>query len=249
MVSFDDPYTLPKVYHRNADKDDFWTPGVLGSTPSLVQTLDQRTHSRKRRVLEPFVSGYRLAALVLDSDSFRQMSMRNLTSMEQYIDQSVSKVLKRIMRGMALDRNVNVSNTVKYNLQLLQFPHANVLRSYASDATSDLLYGQHAGLLEHENDDLGLLSSLHHSSWLLGLMAMFPYIIQPLRKLRAIRFLFFPRTGNKTGLGKSMAVSTLCCLYHDPLRQSYTSRRRVVIIVGSLGILCFEVRLATGTTL
>ena len=47
---------IPHVYHRKADKDEFWTPGVLGEHPPLLQTLDHQEHARKRKILAPVVS-------------------------------------------------------------------------------------------------------------------------------------------------------------------------------------------------
>ncbi len=47
---------IPLVYHRNVDKNDFWTPAVLGEHPPLVQTLDHRDHAKKRKIIAPIVS-------------------------------------------------------------------------------------------------------------------------------------------------------------------------------------------------
>ena len=51
ILSFNDPSMIPTVYHRNSDKDDFWTHGFLGEHPPLLQILDHKEHSSKRKVI------------------------------------------------------------------------------------------------------------------------------------------------------------------------------------------------------
>ncbi len=55
MLSFSDPQMLPLVYHKDVDKNEFWTPGALGEHPPLLQTLDHKEHAKKRKVIAPIV--------------------------------------------------------------------------------------------------------------------------------------------------------------------------------------------------
>lgn len=55
LLSFSDPLDIPLVYHRKSDKDSFWTHGALGEDPPLLQTLEHREHSRKRKMMAPVV--------------------------------------------------------------------------------------------------------------------------------------------------------------------------------------------------
>ncbi|KAI4171236.1 MAG: hypothetical protein LQ343_004442 [Gyalolechia ehrenbergii] len=51
MLSFSDPLMIPLVYHRKADKDDFWTHGALGEHAPTLQTLKHTEHVKKRRMV------------------------------------------------------------------------------------------------------------------------------------------------------------------------------------------------------
>lgn len=51
MISVGDPLDLPLVYHRYSDKSDFWTPGILGEHPPLLQISDHRKHKNKRKLM------------------------------------------------------------------------------------------------------------------------------------------------------------------------------------------------------
>ena len=56
MVSISDPKSIPTVYHRRADKSDFYTHGVLGERAPTVQILDHDKHAAKRKLIAPVVS-------------------------------------------------------------------------------------------------------------------------------------------------------------------------------------------------
>ena len=56
MVSISDPTSIPTVYHRRADKSDFYTHGVLGERAPTVQILDHSKHAAKRKLIAPVVS-------------------------------------------------------------------------------------------------------------------------------------------------------------------------------------------------
>lgn len=56
MLSFEDPHMLPRIYHKDADKNDFWTPGALGIPPALIQVRNHREHAAKRKIFAPAVS-------------------------------------------------------------------------------------------------------------------------------------------------------------------------------------------------
>ena len=56
LISISDPDLIPTIYHRYADKSDFYTHGVLGERPPTVQILDHDEHAAKRRIIAPLVS-------------------------------------------------------------------------------------------------------------------------------------------------------------------------------------------------
>ena len=56
MLSFSNARLIPLVYHRDVDKNDFWTAGALGAHPPLIQIRDHREHAKKRKCVAPIVS-------------------------------------------------------------------------------------------------------------------------------------------------------------------------------------------------
>lgn len=56
MLSFNDPSMIPRIYHKNADKSDFWKPGALGKPPAMIQVQNHQEHAAKRKALAPAVS-------------------------------------------------------------------------------------------------------------------------------------------------------------------------------------------------
>ena len=63
LLSINDPYMLPAVYHRQVDKTDVYTPGVLGDIAPPFQTLPWREHARKRKRIAGSSSLYNLVKL------------------------------------------------------------------------------------------------------------------------------------------------------------------------------------------
>ena len=47
---------IPEVYHKCLDKTTFYTPAVMGETPSMFWTLNHNEHARKKRLFAPSVS-------------------------------------------------------------------------------------------------------------------------------------------------------------------------------------------------
>ena len=48
---------LPQVYHKSANKTEFYTPGILGDkVTAMVQILNHKEHSLRRRIIAPLVS-------------------------------------------------------------------------------------------------------------------------------------------------------------------------------------------------
>lgn len=56
LLVFDDPKLLPKVYHRYADKSDFYSAGILGSVTPPFQTKEHKEHAAKRKRIAGSVS-------------------------------------------------------------------------------------------------------------------------------------------------------------------------------------------------
>lgn len=56
LISFSDPTLLPKVYHRHATKTPFYSTGMAGEIPPLLQTQDDAEHAAKLKILSPTAS-------------------------------------------------------------------------------------------------------------------------------------------------------------------------------------------------
>lgn len=56
LIVFDDPRLIPKIYHRNADKTDFYHTSILGNTRSAFQIIGAKEHLVRRKLLTPSVS-------------------------------------------------------------------------------------------------------------------------------------------------------------------------------------------------
>lgn len=56
LIVFDDPRLLSKIYHRNADKSDFYHTSILGNTRSAFQIIGAKDHLVRRKLLAPSVS-------------------------------------------------------------------------------------------------------------------------------------------------------------------------------------------------
>lgn len=55
LIVFDDPRLLPKLYHRNADKSDFYHTSILGDTRPAFQIIGAKDHLVRRKILAPSV--------------------------------------------------------------------------------------------------------------------------------------------------------------------------------------------------
>lgn len=49
LLAFNDPKLLPMVYHKNVDKTDFYSTGILGEIAPPFQTLNHKEHAEKKR--------------------------------------------------------------------------------------------------------------------------------------------------------------------------------------------------------
>ncbi|KAF2439288.1 cytochrome P450 monooxygenase [Karstenula rhodostoma CBS 690.94] len=97
MLVFNDPKLVPIVYHRNADKSDFYSPGVLGRLRPPFQTQDHKEHAAKRK---------RIAA------SFQISSLRRIeTDVNETIEELFTQWEKRFVNtGKPLD----ISDWIKW---------------------------------------------------------------------------------------------------------------------------------------
>ena len=55
LLSKSDPQMLPKVYHRSADKSEFYIRGVTDERAPTVQTLGHQEHAARRKIIAPSV--------------------------------------------------------------------------------------------------------------------------------------------------------------------------------------------------
>lgn len=94
---------LPLVYHKNVDKNEFWTPGALGEHPPLLQTLDHKEHAKKRKVIAPIVrSIFELRrSLYANSNQFPKLSTKSLLRLEPRIDMATKLFLEQIKERYA----------------------------------------------------------------------------------------------------------------------------------------------------
>ncbi|KUJ24271.1 cytochrome P450 [Mollisia scopiformis] len=99
MLSFSDPYMIPRIYHKKADKSDFWTPGALGRPPAMIQVKDHQEHAAKRRILAPAISG------------------RNLIQLEHRLDERLSRTMNALDTGFAFThKSCNLPDWVRWFL-------------------------------------------------------------------------------------------------------------------------------------
>ncbi len=56
LLSFTDPLLLPKVYHRAAEKTPFYSTGLAGEAPPLLQIESHSQHAAKLKIIAPTVS-------------------------------------------------------------------------------------------------------------------------------------------------------------------------------------------------
>lgn len=55
MVSFSDPEMLPLIYHRHADKPNFYGSWMFGDTAAHFQSLSHQSHALKKKIISPCV--------------------------------------------------------------------------------------------------------------------------------------------------------------------------------------------------
>ena len=82
------------------------------------------------------------------------------------------------------------------------------------DTITDLLFGKRLGFVRQGADVDGLLATFRNTGWVIGLMALFPYIVNPLFRLPMIGKYFLPRSDDNIGIGKVMKVVYWILLRH-----------------------------------
>lgn len=63
LLSFDDPALLPEVYHRNVEKTPFYSTGLAGEKPPLLQIQSHDAHKEQMKALAPSYSMHNLKLL------------------------------------------------------------------------------------------------------------------------------------------------------------------------------------------
>lgn len=64
LLCFSDPTLLPDIYHRHAEKTPFYSTGMAGEVPPLLQTQNDMEHAAKLKTLSPTVLKSMLIAYV-----------------------------------------------------------------------------------------------------------------------------------------------------------------------------------------
>lgn len=187
MLSISDPLDVPQVYHRNCDKNDFWTPGALGEHPPLIQTIDHKEHNKKRKIM----------ASVL--------SMKRLLHFEKKVDESVTRLQCCLQSRFVLPgKKLDLSKWARW---------------YLYDTTMSLVFGTKMGFIDEGRDVNGLLGAFRRSCWFVGLLALFPYLINPIVKLPIVKRFALPHSGDRQGVGKIMKQ-------RDILMEEFTTKNR-----------------------
>ncbi len=88
---------------------------------------------------------------------------------------------------------------------MLELTH--FFRWYLYDTMTHVMFQRRLGFLDKGRDVRGLLAAFRHTTFVIGLMALFPYLLGPLVKLPVIKNLVLPRSSDKQGVGKAMKVS------------------------------------------
>ncbi len=68
------------------------------------------------------------------------------------------------------------------------------------------MFKKRLGFLAKGEDVDGLITAFRNTGWVIGLMALFPYLLNPIFHLPVIRQYLLPRAGNNIGVGKVMKV-------------------------------------------
>ncbi len=68
------------------------------------------------------------------------------------------------------------------------------------------MFKKRLGFLTKGKDVDGLIAAFRNTGWVIGLMALFPYLLNPIFRLPVIGQYLLPRAGNSIGIGKVMKV-------------------------------------------
>lgn len=79
-------------------------------------------------------------------------------------------------------------------------------RWFLYDSFTELTFSEVLDLTGNERDIDGMLGAFRSSTWIVGLMTMFPWILGPLFNSRLLGDYFLPRNTDKNGVGKIMGV-------------------------------------------
>ena len=99
-------------------------------------------------------------------------------------------------------------------------------RWYLYDNTTDLIFKKRLGFVTKGEDVDGVLAAFRNTGWVIGLMALFPYLLNPLFQLPVLGQYLLPRSSNSTGVGKVMKV-----MYRSLIRDDVTNDFRSTGIV------------------
>lgn len=205
---------IPLVYHRNVDKNDFWTAGALGAHPPLIQTQCHREHAKRRKCVAPVVSlNLKLVRSYYSvANVFFKFSTRSLLRFERKIDLEIKLLLSQIKTHCARpNRKANLSRWVQYVAPAMT-PACwlkTFYRWFLYDMITDLLFNERLGFVDNGADVDGLLAAFRNTGWIIGLVALFPYFLNPLFQLPFIGRYLLPHNCDDDGVGKVMRVNVL----------------------------------------
>ena len=98
-MSFDNPRLIPEVYQKCDDKTTFYTPAIMGETPSKFWTLKHKEHALKKRLFAPSVSmNFRKAHTLLQAsetqyaETIVYLSMKFFRDHEAVVDERIIKL-------------------------------------------------------------------------------------------------------------------------------------------------------------
>ncbi|KAL2042252.1 hypothetical protein N7G274_004740 [Stereocaulon virgatum] len=118
------------------------------------------------------------------------LSWKSLLRFESWVDEETLRLRNKIkQRYVEPKRDINLADWIKW---------------YLYDTTTHIMFQRRLGFVDQGRDVNGLLAAFRYTALLVGLMALFPYLLGPLVKLPVIKNLVLPRSSDTQGVGKVM---------------------------------------------
>jgi hypothetical protein len=158
MLLVSDATKLPVIYHRSADKSQHYLTGSTGSTESIFNMQDHKTHARHRKI------------------AAAPYSFTNIKKMEPLIDMEIHNWITRL--GSLFARRTHNhgydSELPEEEGKAFDFCPWAVYMAY--DVVSQVGFGEAFGFVEQGRDVAGLIKGMHDGLLPFGIMArLYPF--------------------------------------------------------------------------